>query len=275
MEIPNNLDCFRKELERKGYRKNSIENYMSYCSVFLKAFKERKCPKHVSEQDIKDFLRGFTENNTQRAYHSAIKAFYKYVVKQPNKFKWVEYAKRSRKLPIVLSVEEVKAMIGACENVKHKSIIYLLFSCGLRVGEVINLRISDIDSKRMVIYIRDAKGGKDRQVPLHPPVLVLLREYYKEYRPKEYLFNGQFGCQYTENSIRQFLKHYAVEAGISKRVYPHLLRHSCFTNMLEGGVDISIIGKVAGHSSESATKVYTHISSSLINKVYNPIYAVV
>lgn len=111
MEIPNNLDCFRKELERKGYRKNSIENYMSYCSVFLKAFKERECPKHVSEQDIKDFLRGFTEHNTQRAYHSAIKAFYKYVVKQPNKFKWVEYAKRSRELPIVLSVEEVKAMV--------------------------------------------------------------------------------------------------------------------------------------------------------------------
>lgn len=275
MQISILLKTFEDELIRKGYRNNSIKNYLAYCSVFLQAYQKKNSAKHITEHDIKDFLRGFQCHNTQRAYHSAIKAFYKYVVKQPNKFKWIEYAKKDRRLPIVLSEDEVRAIIGKCGNIKHKSIVYLLYSCGLRVGEIINLRISDIDSKRMVIYIRDAKGGKDRQVPLHIPVLELLREYYKQYKPKEYLFNGQFGVQYTETSIRQFLKHYASEAGISKRVYPHLLRHSCFTNMLEGGVDISIIGKVAGHSSEAATKVYTHISSILINKVYNPIYAVV
>jgi len=274
MEILNSLENFRKELERKGYRKNSIENYMSYCSVFLNRYKDRKCPKYIPEQDIKDFLRGFREHNTQRAYHSAIKAFYKYVVKQPNKFRYIEYAKRNRKLPIVLNAEEMKAIIVAATNLKHKTIIMLMYSCGLRVGEVINLKISDIDSKRGVIYIRDAKGGKDRQVPLHDKLLNQLREYYKQYRPKDYLFNGQFSPQYTETSIRSFLRDYSSAASVSKRVYPHLIRHSSFTNMIEGGVDISIIGKIAGHGSLKVTQLYTHISSTLINRVYNPLQAI-
>jgi integrase/recombinase XerD len=274
MEILNSLENFRKELERKGYRRNSIDNYISYCSVFLNRYKDRKCPKYVSEQDIKDFLRGFKEHNTQRAYHSAIKAFYKYVVKQPNKFKYIEYVKKNRKLPIVLSAEEMKAIIDVATNVKHKTIIMLMYSCGLRVGEVINLKISDIDSGRGVIYIRNAKGGKDRQVALHEKLLTQLREYYKQYRPKEYLFNGQFAPQYTETSIRAFLSDYACAASVSKRVYPHLIRHSSFTNMLEAGVDISIISKIAGHGRVETTRLYTHISSSLINRVYNPLQAI-
>jgi len=274
MQISTRLKTFEDELIRKGYRKNSIENYMSYCSIFLNKFKDKDSPQHISEQDIKDFLRSFKEHNTQRAYHSAIKCFYKYVVKQPNKFKYIEYVKRSRKLPIVLSAKEIKQIISVCTNVKHKSIIYLLYSCGLRVGEVINLKVKDIDSTRMVIYILDAKGGKDRQVPLHPSVLDLLRIYYKQYKPREYLFNGQTSEKYTESSIRQFLKQYAQDCGVNKRVYPHLIRHTAFTNMLENGVDLSVIGKVAGHQNLRTTLLYTHISSTLINKVYNPIQAI-
>lgn len=274
MNISTRLKTFEEELIRKGYRKNSIGNYMSYCSVFLNKFKDKDSPQHISEQDIKDFLRSFKEHNTQRAYHSAIKCFYKYVVRQPNKFKYIEYVKRSRKLPIVLSAEEIKQIISVCTNLKHKSIIYLLYSCGLRVGEVINLKLKDIDSTRMVIYIIDAKGGKDRQVPLHPSVLDILRIYYKQYKPKEYLFNGQTSEKYTESSIRQFLKQYAQDCGINKRVYPHLIRHTAFTNMLENGVDLSVIGKVAGHQNLRTTLLYTHISSTLINKVYNPIQAI-
>lgn len=274
MEISNQLKNFDDELRRKGYRENSIKNYISYCSVFLEKYKHKDSPKHVSEQDIKDFLRCFKEHNTQRAYHSAIKAFYRYVVKQPNKFKYIEYVKKNRKLPIVLSVEEMKAIIDAATNVKHKTIIMLMYSCGLRVGEVINLKISDIDSKRGVIYIRDAKGGKDRQVPLHDKLLTQLREYYRQYYPKEYLFNGKSSLQYTETSIRSFLKQYSSAASVSKRVYPHLIRHSSFTNMIEGGVDISIIGKIAGHANLKVTQLYTHISSSLINRVYNPLQVI-
>lgn len=276
MNIGRLLQLYSEELQRKGYRQNSIDNYISYVSVFLKRFDAVVTkPSEINEQNIKDFLRGFKEHNTQRAYHSAIKTFYKYVVRQPNKFKYIEYCKRSRKLPIVLSHEEMITIINAAENIKHKTILMLLYSCGLRVGEVINLKISDIDSKRMIIYIRDAKGGKDRQVPLHEVMLKQLRTYYLEYKPKEYLFNGQNSLTYTESSIRQFLCHYAFKANIDKRVYPHLIRHSSFTNMIECGVDISIISKLAGHSSLKTTQLYTHISSSLINKVYNPISTLV
>jgi site-specific recombinase XerD len=175
----------------------------------------------------------------------------------------------------VLSSYEVKAIIDAATNIKHKTIIMLLYSCGLRVSEVINLRLTDIDSKRMVIYIRDAKGGKDRQVPLHEKLLTQLRCYYKQYKPNEYLFNGQFELKYSEQSIRQFIKEYSCRANIDKRVYPHLFRHSSFTNMCEAGVDTAIIQKVAGHALIKTTQLYTHISSTIINSIYNPISSII
>jgi site-specific recombinase XerD len=275
MNIGKYLQMYSEELQRKGYRKNSIDNYLSYVKVFLEKHNHIvEKPSEINEQHIKTFLGSFSQQNTQRAYHSAIKCFYKYVGKQPNKFKYIEYTKRSRKLPIVLSSDEVKAILDCCQNTKHKAIIMLLYSCGLRIGEVINLKLSDIDSKRMVIYIRDAKGGKDRQVPLHQKMLDYLRLYYKEHKPKNYLFNGQTSEQYTEASIRQFIKHYADKANIQKRVYPHLFRHSSFTNLIENGVDVSIISKLAGHGSVKTTMLYTHISSSHINKIYNPLQSI-
>ncbi len=274
MDIGKYLQLYSEELTRKGFRKNSIENYVSCVSVFLHQLNNKVTkPSEINEQDIKDFLRSFKTHNTQRAYHSAIKCFYKYVVKQPNKFKYIEYCKRDRRLPIVLSQEEIKAIFDACINLKHKTILYLLYSCGLRISELINLKIKDIDSTRSVIYIRDAKGGKDRQVPLHEKLLNQLRSYYKMYKPIDYMFNGQESNMYSEASVRQFINKYAVVAGIKKNVTPHLFRHSCFTNMVEGGVDTSIIQKIAGHSNIKTTHLYTHISSTVINKVYNPISA--
>ena len=274
MEISKLIILFEEEMTRKGYRRNSIDNYLSCVYVFLQNFKQKDSPKHISEQNIKDFLRSFKTHNTQRAYHSAIKCFYKYVTKQPNKFRYIEYCKRDRRLPIVLSQEEVASIFKVCDNIKHKTILYLLYSCGLRISELINLKIQDIDSTRFVIYIRDAKGGKDRQVPLHPKLLDQLRVYYKMYEPNVYLFNGQGSMTYSEASVRQFINKYANVAGITKNVTPHLFRHSCFTNMVEGGVDTSIIQKIAGHSNIKTTHLYTHISSTLINKVYNPISTV-
>lgn len=274
MDIGKYLQLYSEELTRKGFRKNSIENYVSCVSVFLHQLNSKVTkPSEINEQGIKDFLRSFKTHNTQRAYHSAIKCFYKYVVKQPNKFKYIEYCKRDRRLPIVLSQEEIKAIFDACINLKHKTILYLLYSCGLRISELINLKIKDIDSTRSVIYIRDAKGGKDRQVPLHEKLLNQLRSYYKMYKPIDYMFNGQESNMYSEASVRQFINKYAVVAGIKKNVTPHLFRHSCFTNMVEGGVDTSIIQKIAGHSNIKTTHLYTHISSTVINKVYNPISA--
>lgn len=272
MEILKYIQEFENELHRKFYRKNSIKTYVDCVSIFLKYFDgEKKEPKAINESDIKKYLCKFKEQNTQRSHHSAIKCFYKYVLKQRNKFKYIEYAKRNRKLPIVHSVDEMQKIISACTNIKHKCIIGLLYGCGLRVGEVINLKISNIDSSRMVINIIDAKGGKDRQVMLPQNLLELLREYFLEYKPKDYLFNGQFEIKYSERSISQFLKKYSTLAGINKRIYPHLLRHNSFTHLVEGGCDIGIIQKLAGHQNIKTTNLYLHTSHNFISKINSPI----
>lgn len=275
MNIPKYIELFRNEITRKGYRKNSIDNYVSCVEVFLKYFDKKETePVKINEQQIKDYLSNFKSQNTQRANHSAIKCFYKYTLKQPNKFKYIEYCKRDRKLPIVLSQSEIQKLFSSCANIKHKSILSLLYSAGLRVSEVINLRPENIDSSRMVINILDAKGGKDRQVMLAPEVLSLLRKYWKAYKPSEYLFNGQFSKQYSERSINEFLKTYANKAGINKRVHAHLLRHCSFTHMVESGIDINLIQRLAGHSSVKTTNIYLHTSHNFISKIQSPISSI-
>lgn len=271
MEIRNHILEFSNEIKRKGYRDQSVKNYVSCVEKFLNHFIDRSQPKAINELDIKTYLSIFTEHNTQRANHSAIKCFYKYVIRQPEKFKYIEYCKRSRKLPIVFSVEEIQKLFNACSNLKHRAIIALMYSTGLRVGEVINLKIENIDSSRMVINILNAKGGKDRQVMLNKDLLELLRNYFRQYYPKEYLFNGQTSLQYSERSIAQFLKHYAEKAGLNKRIYPHLIRHCSFTHLVESGTDINLIQRLAGHQSVKTTNLYIQTSHSLISKIQSPL----
>lgn len=272
MNIPKYITEYRNELQRKGYRDNSIKNYVSCAESFLHHFDGKVTePVKVNESQIKEYLRLFTEHNTQRSVHSAIKTFYKYVCRQPEKFRFIEYCKRSRKLPIVLSVEEIQKLFDACSNLKHRAIIGLMYSTGLRVGEVVNLKIENIDSSRMVINVLNAKGGKDRQVMLNQNLLDLLRKYFIDYRPKEYLFNGQNSIQYSERSIAQFLKHYAEKAGLNKRIYPHLIRHCSFTHLVENGVDINLIQRLAGHQSVKTTNLYIQTSHTLISKINSPL----
>lgn len=271
MNIPNYIDKLRKELELRKYRPETIKNYASCVSIFLEYFKDKKDHQHINESNIKDFLRQFKEHNTQRSYHSAIKAFYWYVGKQPNKFKYIQYCKRNRKLPIVLSSAEMQSIIFACTNLKHKTIICLMYSAALRVSEVINLKLSDIDEARMVINIRDAKGGKDRIVTLCPILLGFVKEYCNQYLPQEYLFEGQFEPQYSARSIAQFLQKRADLAGINKRVYPHLIRHTSATHLLEQGVDMSVLQKLLGHQSIKTTHLYGHISNTIISRIKSPL----
>ncbi len=271
MDVSSQLKTFEFELSRKKYRQNSVEQYVSCVTKFLYHFQTKDSIKHISETDIKEFLYQYDENNTQRAYHSAIKAFYHLVAKQPNKFKYIEYCKRNRKLPIVLSMEEMQRLIFACSNLKHKTIICLMYSTGVRVGEVINLKVADIDPSRKVIMIRDAKGGKDRQVVLDPLFLELFKAYYNQYTPSDYVFEGQGKPYYSERSIGEFLDKYAKLAGINKRVYPHLIRHTYATHLLEMGTELSLIQSVLGHESIKTTQGYTHISNNLIAKIKTPL----
>lgn len=276
MNIGKYVEMFAEELTRKGYRERSIKNYCICVKLFLDHFnKIAEKPSEINEAMIKKYLLAFKEHNTQRSNHSAIKAFYKYVGKQPNKFKYIEYCKRTRRLPIVLSKDEIQRLFNACHNLKHKAILSLLYSAGLRISEVINLKIKDIDSGRMIINILDAKGGKDRQVMLDKNVLDILRKYYKQYTPKEYLFNGQFSLKYSERSINEFLKMYAKNAQIkNKIIYAHLLRHTSFTHLVEQGTDINLVQRLAGHSSVKTTNLYLHLSHNLISKIQSPISSI-
>jgi len=174
--------------------------------------------------------------------------------------------KSEKKLPKVIDSEFIKTKLSNIENIKHKAILTLTFSVGLRVSEIVNLKIEDIDSKRMLIHIKNGKGRKDRIVPLSPNVLNLLRDYFKQYRPVEYLFNGQTTNQYSIGSCQQIYKKYIdVNSSI------HTLRHSSFTNLLENGTDLRIIQKIAGHSNVKTTEIYTHVSNQILSKVNLPI----
>lgn len=272
MNIPKYLIAYRKDLELKAYAYNSIENYCSQVKAFLHHFDNKFTePSKINEAAIKEWLLQAKSINGRKHRISAVKLFYHYTIRQPLKFKYIEYPRSEKKLPIVLSQDEIKRIINACDNLKHKAIIYLLYSTGMRVGEVINLKPEHIDSSRMIINIIAGKGMKDRQVMLDESVLKLLREYYRKYKPKEYLFNGQFSNQYTASSINQFLKMYAAKAGISKRIHAHLLRHCSFTHLVEQGTDINLIRVLAGHNNVRTTSIYTHLSHNLISNIPSPI----
>lgn len=276
MNISEHTDNFIQEMKRRNYSQNTIDNYSS-CINFFFSKSKKDHPKNINEQDIKDFLGSFKEVNTQRNYHSAIKKFYDVCLGQKNKFKYIPYAKKNEKLPIVLSVDEIQKMFSVCENTKHKVILALLYSCGLRVSELINLKWKHIDRSRMIINIIQAKGNKDRQVMLTPELIPLLAKYYKEYNSKEYILNGQFPdkyLQYSDRSVNEVLKQLATKAGIKKKVHAHLIRHCNATHLFESGTDLSLIQKLLGHNNIRTTQIYTHISHNHISKIQSPLSAI-
>ena len=197
---------------------------------------------------------------------NAIRFLYKYGLDRKYDKVSFKRPKPEKKLPRVIDGEFIKERLFKIENIKHKAILTLTYSVGLRVSEVINLKIEDIDSKRMLIHIKNAKGRKDRVVPLSQTVLELLREYWKKIKPKEYLFNGQNSLKYSVCSCQKIYKKY-----IDENSSIHTLRHSSFTNLLENGTDLRVIQKIAGHSSSKTTEIYTHVSSSVLSGVKLPI----
>lgn len=271
MDISEHTDKFIQEMNRRNYSKNTIDNYSSCIKYFFEKSKKDH-PKNINEKDIRDFLSNIAEVNTQRNYHSAIKKFYDICLNQKNKFKYIPYAKKNHKLPIVLSIDEIQRMFNVCENTKHKVILSLLYSCGFRVSELINLKWNHIDRSRMIINVIQAKGMKDRQVGLPESILPLLEKYYREYKPKEYVLNGQNSLQYSDRSVGEVIKQLAEKAGIcNKRVHTHLIRHCFATHLVEGGTDINLIQKLLGHSNVKTTNIYLHISHNHISKINSPI----
>jgi len=270
MNIPKHTEQYRKDLLFKNYSKNTIKNYVFQVDLFLRYFEDKFTePSKINEQSIKDWLMLAKTKNSMSHKISAIKLFYVYTIKQPLKFKYISYPRSEQHLPQPLSQDEVRALFQNCDNRKHMAILGLLFVCGLRVGEVIALKPEHIDRANMVIHIKQAKGMKDRMVPMTDDLLKLLEKYYREYRPKQYMFEGQFWPQYSARSINQFIKAIGVKAGIKKRLHAHVGRHSCFSQMLANGVDMAIIQRAAGHKNISTTQIYAKVTSAVLQNT-NP-----
>lgn len=264
MRGESHIERFISEMELKRYSPQTIRNYKSALTLFLRCF---NCPpKSISQDEIKDYLCESSSVSDLKNKISAIKFFYKKVIRQPLKFSRIEYPRSERKLPRIINQQSLVEKINGIANLKHKAILSLAYCCGLRVSEVVNLKIEDINGDERVILISQSKGNKDRYVPVSEAVLATLREYYKQYKPKVYLFNGQFSQRYSITSCQQIFKKY-----IDQKHSFHHLRHSSFTAMLENGVDLRVIQTVAGHRSPNTTAIYTHVSPKFLALVATPI----
>lgn len=266
MKSKSTLEKMRDKLRFRNYSEQTIKTYISYAKKYLMYF--NKDVYHISVKEAEQYLMEFDYSSVsqQNQIISSVKFLYFNVVGRKLNTLNIIRPRKEKHLPQVMDKGFVLNQISKIDNLKHKSIISLAFSVGLRVSEVINLKIEDIDSKRMIINIRQAKGNKDRVVPLSKIVLDLLRDYYNEYRPKEYLFNGQFTNQYSSTSCNQLVKKY-----LGEEYHFHTLRHSSFTSMLELGVDLRLIQKIAGHNNVKTTEIYTHVSNQILNRIELPI----
>jgi len=250
-----------------NYSPRTKDNYLSHIKDFLNSLDDKQVI-HCSSKDFQSYLDNykFTSISQQNQVINAIRFLYKYGLNKKYDKVSFKRPKSEKKLPKVIDHNHIISQLDKIQNLKHKSILSLAYSVGLRVSEIINLKIQDIDSKRMIIHIKNAKGKKDRIVPLSQNILLLLREYYKQRKPKEYLFNGQNSNQYSIQSCQKLYKIY-----IDKNSSIHTLRHSSFTNLLESGLDLRIIQKLAGHNSSKTTEIYTHVSNEILSKVKLPI----
>jgi site-specific recombinase XerD len=256
----------KQKLKYLNYSDNTIKSYTFYIKQFLESI--HVTPTRINSNVFQSYLNNyeFTSISQQNQVINAIRFFYDQVLnKKYNKVSF-KRPKPEKKLPKVLNGELIKDKLLKINNLKHKTILTLTYSIGLRVSEIINLKIENIDSSRMLIHIKNSKGKKDRFLPLSQNVLELFREYYKEYKPKEYLFNGQNSLKYSIGSCQKIYKKY-----IDKNSSIHTLRHSSFTNLLENGTNLRIIQKIAGHSSSKTTEIYTKVSNDLLKNVKLPI----
>jgi site-specific recombinase XerD len=189
----------------------------------------------------------------------------------PNRFYAIDRPNKKERLPEVISQETILKIIKSIQNIKHKCIISLLYSGGLRRQEVLNLKITDIDSERMMVRINGGKGNKDRYTILSQALLIDLRLYYKMYLPKTYLFEGATGGKYSPTSVAKILKKATKRVGITQNITPHMLRHSFATHLLESGTDLRHIQTLLGHTSSKTTEIYTKVTFSSIQNIKSPL----
>ena len=273
--MENKIELFEKRLKLQRYSPNSIKIYVNCVENFLLIFKKYN-PKNIDFNQIEKYIHYLiNEKKISQSYQKQIIAsidkYYSLVWDINFDFKKLYPKNLEYKIPVFLSKNEVNKMIDKTVNLKHKSIICLLYSGGLRLSELLSLKIEDIDSDNMLIIIKNSKGNRDRIVMLSKVLLKLLRNYYLKYKPTEYIIEGLNGNKYSDKSVQQVVKQAAKRAGINKRVTPHILRHSFATHLLENGTDIRFIKELLGHKSIKTTQIYTHITDISKSKIISPL----
>jgi integrase/recombinase XerD len=273
-EVVKSIMAFQLHLRHKRYSENTIRTYSELVKQFLiRVGKPVEC---ISNQDLIAYNQKLYEKGYSASYQnqvaSGLKLFFKRIHGRQIDIGRIERPRREHKLPSILSKREITRLLRATANLKHRTMLSLIYGCGLRRSELLNLRPGDIDSERGLLTIRRGKGYKDRVVPISDTTIESLRIYYRAFRPKVWLFEGQIpGEKYGERSIQMVLKQSLLKAGIRKPATLHWLRHSYATHLLEAGTDLRFIQELLGHKSSKTTEIYTHVSNSSISRIKSPL----
>jgi len=270
----NEIEQYKHYLLQRRYSKNTIKIYTEGLNFFLQF--TAKPAQEITNNDLERFNHDYVikhkySSSFQNQVINAVKLFFRSIYSTKFDTDAVERPRRDHRLPNVLSKEEVKKIITSPTNIKHRAMLSLIYACGLRRSELLSLKPKDIDSKRGLLIIRQAKGNKDRIVPISEKTIEMLRNYYIMYKPLQWLFEGQKkGERYSEESLQKVLKEATSRARVNKPVTLHWLRHSYATHLLESGTDLRYIQELLGHRSSKTTEIYTHVSTQNIQKIRSP-----
>ena len=270
------LQKVAEEIKLRGYSPKTSEAYLNHIKRFIRHFRQKQV-NELTSKEVKEYLLKLIDaDKCSESYYgqviSAIKFLYKNVLKKEDVFIDIERPKRNKKLPEVLSEEEVKRIFDSIHNKKHRLIMLIIYSSGLRISEVVRLKLENIDFERKLIHVKGGKGKKDRYTILSQVVIKYLTEYVRFMRPGEWLFPGaKSGTHITERSVQKIMDKAVAKAKISKRVTVHTLRHSFATHLLEGGTDLRYIQALLGHASSKTTEIYTHVSRRKLANIQSPL----
>jgi site-specific recombinase XerD len=268
-------DLMDRELRIRGLAENTRKSYLETMTHLVRHF--MRPPDQLTAEDVKQFQLFLTQKrrvswSTFNLRVCAIRFFYRHVLPVPWDVEQIPYQRTGKKLPLVLSGEEVVALLDAATNLKHRAILMTLYAAGLRASEAVHLRPPDIDSQRMMIRVTQGKGHKDRYVMLSAQLLETLRRYWRQRRPDSWLFPGQDpGGPLTCGTVHRFFADLKNRAGIRKPASPHSLRHSFATHLLERGVNIRVIQRLLGHRSLRSTEIYTHVAATYVRDTRSPL----
>jgi integrase/recombinase XerD len=269
------IEKFNKYLSSLRYSEQTRKSYLSSIKIFFGYFNDRD-PIELGVEEVDEFSHNYIlpksySASSQRQIISAIKLFYTFSKGSKMEIGKLVMPKKAKTLPKTLSMDDIEKMLETITNIKHRAIFLVLISTGIRMSELLNLKILDIDSKNEVIHIIGGKGKKSREVQLPHKLLIYLRKYYKTYKPYIYLFESKDHNKYSASSVNKIIKRASTRAGIKKSVSAHILRHSYATNLMENNVGLRYIQELLGHKSSKTTEIYTHVSGKKISGLYNPL----